>query len=116
MATWPATLPDTILKEAYSETPPDLLVRTEMDQGSAKVRRWGTGNVRPIQGQIRMTQAQVATLDTFYNTTLEGGALRFDWTHPRTGASEEFRFAAPPTYQSGGGAIWRVQVQLEVMP
>jgi hypothetical protein len=116
MPTWPSSLPDSFLRDGLSESPPDLLVRTKMDQGPDKVRRWGTANVRPIAGQQRMELTQVGILDTFYNDTLEGGALKFDWTHPRTEASVEFRFTAPPTYQPLKGNKWRTQIQLEVMP
>ncbi len=45
MATWPATLPAPALS-SLRETPPDNLIRTQMDKGPAKVRRRTTANVR----------------------------------------------------------------------
>ena len=112
---WPSTLPDNLLRQGYEEQPPDLTVRTEMEEGPDKVRRWGTGNVRPIAGQLLLDSTQAETLDDFYLNTTKSGALRWNWTHPRTGASAEFRFRERPSY-TPVGVYWRVQLQLEIMP
>ena len=42
--------------------------------------------------QMLVKRADVATLDAFYMTTLAGGTLTFDWTHPRTGAAATCAF------------------------
>lgn len=116
MATWPGTLPADFLETGFSESPPDLLIRTKMDQGPAKVRRKASAGPRPIAGSVAMKSEQVEIFDAFYVTTLMSGSIRVDWTHPRTGVTVEFRFTAVPTYQPMGGDMWRVQVELEVMP
>ncbi len=116
MADWPSTLPDTVISDAYQETPPDNLLRTPMDKGPAKLRRRTTTNVRNITCRDIYTTEQVATLDTFYVTTLQSGALAFDWEHPRTGSSVEMRFAARPTYTALSGRKYQVDYQLEIMP
>lgn len=116
MPTWPGSLPDIPLVEQFQEQPPNLLLRTEMDAGPAKVRRRATAGVRPMRGLISCTKAQVATLDTFYVTTCVGGSLAFDWTHPRTGAAVSFRFRNPPMYVPDYAESWRVSLDLEAMP
>lgn len=115
MATWPTSLPDNFLASAYSESPPDNTIRTKMDVGPPKMRRRGTAAARPIRGTLLMTDAQLATFDTFYDSTLDSGADRFDWTHPRSGSSVEFRFVSPPSY-SARGRRWVVTVDMEIMP
>lgn len=114
---WPASLPQDVLVEGYDEAMPDLALRTEMDAGPAKVRRRFTAGVRTFKVGSAMTRAQVATLDTFFVTTVQGGALSFDWTHPRTQAAATFRFTRPPrTAPEAGGQRWRVELELEIMP
>jgi hypothetical protein len=114
MATWPESLPDYLMQGGYSEKLPNNVIRTKMDIGPAKMRRRSTAAPRPIMGQMHMSKAQVATFDTFYETTLLSGSLRFDWVNPRTQTSKEFRFLEPPIY-SAMGQDYVVSLKLEQM-
>jgi hypothetical protein len=87
-----------------------------MDAGPAKIRRRITDNVRPLQFEMHLTDAQVTILDDFFVTSLSGGVSRFDWTHPRTGESEEFRFVERPIYKAMTDGYWLVNIKLEEMP
>jgi hypothetical protein len=116
VANWPSSLPPLPLAADYADTLPDTLARTQMDAGPAKVRRRTTAAVRPLTASFLFTKAQCATLQTFYEDTLAGGALAFDWILPRTGAAASLRFLAPPTFGSPSGKWWRVTCQLEVLP
>ena len=115
-ATWPSDLPDVPLVRGYEESPPDLALRTEMDTGPDKTRRRTTAGPREFAVQFRLTPAQLTTLDTFFVDTLKSGTLRFDFTHPRTGNTFEFRFVGPPSYRALDSARYRVQATLELMP
>lgn len=115
MATWPATLPAPIIN-SLKESPPDNTIRSQMDKGPAKVRRRTTANVRPLSFTLRLTPAQVATLDTFYNTTTFSGADEFDYTHPRTSAAVTARFVNPPEYSELEGVLYNCSISLEIMP
>jgi hypothetical protein len=44
----------------------------------------------------------LATFNTFYQTTLEGGTLPFDWTNgdPATDATITYRFVKRPQFRS----------------
>jgi len=111
---WPATLPAP-LTDGYGEAPPDTTLRTAMDCGPDKVRRRCTAGPRLFSLRYRLTAAQVATLDTFYNTTSGSGSEPFNWTNPRTAAACEAMFLAAPAY----GAVeheGEVDIQLEVRP
>jgi hypothetical protein len=114
---WPPSLPQSPLLDGYKEKPPKLFARAEMDAGVPKMRRRFTNAVRPVEVTFYMTQAQVETLDAFYLSTIQGGAVAFDWRHPRTGITKAWRFVAEPEYEPASGVEkWRVTCQLEVKP
>ncbi len=115
--TWPASLPQRVAVDGYGEGPPDTTVRSRMDAGPAKVRRRFTAGVRPLSLQLDLDGAQVETLDGFFEATLLGGALAFDWVHPRTQAAATLRFVRPPAYRPlASDAAWQAVLQLEILP
>lgn len=116
MASWPATLPDQPLQNGYKESPPNLVIRTEMDAGPAKVRRAMTSNVRQISCHMILTSEQLDTFEDFFIDDCASGATRFTWTHPRTGTSADFRFVGQPVYEPLSGTDWDVTFELELMP
>lgn len=116
MATWPATLPQAPLADGYQEAPHDATIRTAMDVGPAKLRRRSTVEGADLRMLFVLSSSQVSDLDTFYSSTLSGGVDAFDWTDPRLGTSESYRFAARPAPQFLGGDWWRVELQLERLP
>lgn len=113
---YPAGLPQVLADRDYREQPPDTALRTEMDQGPAKVRRRFTAGVRPVTGRLDLSEAQVEILDGFYVTDLAGGTLRFDWVNSRNRVAGELRFVGPPVYTPLGGDRWRADLSLEIMP
>ena len=116
MATWPVGVPDDPLVNGYQEQFPNTLVRTQMDAGAAKVRRRFTAGVWPMKANFPLTKTQLDTFTTFYRTTLQDGALSFDWTHPRTLATVTCRFVEPPTIEPLGASMWTVSTSIEVLP
>lgn len=116
MATWPATLPQSPLLSGFEEQPPDTRLRTQMDAGPPKTRRrWQTG-VRKLTVDLLLSKDQVAILETFIFTTLEGGSLPFDWTHPRTGASTSFMLESIPKYSAVTHSLFQTSLSLEILP
>jgi hypothetical protein len=116
MTTWPVTLPAYPLLEGFQESVPDTTIRTDMEQGPAKVRQRTTAGVRKMSLSYLMSKTQVAALESFYLTTLQGGALAFDFTHPRSNVTVSCRFAKPPEYGSGNGNYFRVSIEMEALP
>jgi hypothetical protein len=117
MASWPAApFPQEVIETGYSETPPTGVLRTSMDAGPASVRRRSRANVRQITGTLILTISQVATLDTFYVTTINGGVDSFTWVDPKTGVAATMRFVNPPTYTSISGGMFSVKLTLENLP
>ncbi len=115
MPAWPGILPAVPLL-GHRETAPDMVVRTEMDAGPAKLRRRFTAGVRKFQVPLVLSDAQVQALDNFFVTDTAGGSLRFDYMHPRTGAVIKCRFVAPPEYDLVAPSKWRATLSLEVLP
>ena len=105
MAAWPSDLPQKPLVQGFSETPPNLLTRSPMDVGPAKVRRRSTAGVTVLQCVFRLTTTQRASLLTFWQTTLAGGSLSYTWTHPISGAGD--RLSDRRAAGFGAGGWWR---------
>jgi len=114
---WPAGLPQDVLTDGFGEQLAEVVLRTQMDAGPAKMRRRFTAGVRVFNVATSLTRTEAATFETFFGTTLLGGALAFDWVHPRTLATVAFRFRKAPTLRPEPGAkLWRAEMELEVLP
>lgn len=116
MPSWPVSLPASPLAEGFSETPPATSLRTEMDQGPAKMRQRTTAGVGRLGFSLLLSLAQVQILDEFFRNDTKGGSLSFSFAHPRGGAAITCRFIEPPRYQAATGAWFRAQLSLEVLP
>ena len=101
-----------ILRDGYSETPPERTIRTSMDVGPAKVRRRTCAAVSRIGFTLWLTNEE---WDTLYNFYLNNDALVFNFVHPRTGQTVKARFTDVPE-GSFNQTMWDVSVRLEIMP
>jgi hypothetical protein len=116
MTSWPDTLPAYPLLDGFHETVPNTVIRTDMEQGPAKVRLRTTAAIRAMSLAYLMSKTQVTALETFYLATLQGGALLFDFMHPRSNATVSCRFVKPPEYATSNGNFFKVALELEVLP
>lgn len=117
MPTWPATLPEYVLADGYTEAAPNNAIRSEMEIGPAKVRRRTTATPTPVTCQIRITPAQRADLLMFFETDTASGSLAWDWVHPVTRAAAVFRFTAPPSMTATArGTAFIAALELEILP
>jgi hypothetical protein len=120
-AVWPATLPPP-RTASLRERLPDLTVRSRMSVGPDKVRRRASVGTRQFDVELDITATQVATLEAFYLTTLEGGALTFEWKDHRTGDAIDYRFLGPPQMyprkprKADHSEPWRASFSIEVIP
>lgn len=112
---WPATLPTKPLQEGYSEQMPDMRLKSSMDKGPGKLRRKSAALPWPMDVRMLLSGEQVEYLTTFVDDTLQGGTLRFSFTHPRTGAEVEVRFNEMPKI-TPSGMKWLADFKLEVLP
>ena len=95
---FPAGLYGFILKNGFSEAPPNNLLRTSMDAGPAKVRRRATSGVRVYNLKMFFSSTNLAIFETFLTTTSKNGSLAFDFRNPRTKVETDFRFVNQPRY------------------
>ena len=113
---WPGTLPEELFVSGYGQAFPDITIKSNVDAGPAKVRRRFTAGVSPVTGTMIMTAAQLVILDTFFNTTLLGGSLRFSWTKPPAhSVACEMRFTEVPSWTKVEGD-YEVSLSFEVLP
>ncbi len=78
---WPATLPQSLHIDT-EHTGQSGFAATPMDQGAARRRRRfssAIAELRPPKYSTKLTSAQKATLISFYESTLQNGALGFFW-------------------------------------
>lgn len=110
MVAWPSDIP--VSKDNYTEEPPNNVIRSDMGVGPAKIRRRTILNVRNVGFTLCLTSSQFTTFDAFY---LANDATAFDFTNPRTNLSVRARFRSAPSY-SFDETMWRVNVELEILP
>ncbi len=113
---WPVTVPPLTEVENLKETISERSIRSTMDAGPAKVRFNSNAIPDKLTFSQTLTTSQVNDLETFYITTLNGGAVTFDDLHPRLLITKTLRFTEPPSWEHVGGPLWRSQISLEVMP
>lgn len=91
MPTWPATLPQTLLRTLTRKRQPGK-IRSQMDTGPVKQRTRFTATTKMFDASLIMTGAQLTTFYTFYEDDLGHGALSFTWVDPITDAAATLRF------------------------
>ena len=114
--TWPtaSSFPEAPLLSGNEEAMPDTVIRTDMEVGPPKVRQRSTAGYSTGSYMFHMTATNILALETFYKTTCSGGAEEFEWAHPRTGDTEDWRFTAPPTWTQLKNALYLVSIQVEM--
>lgn len=114
--TFPSTLQDKVNVAGFSHSIGDTIIRSEVDVGLAKVRRRYTKGIDMFETSIDLDIDDYNTLYNFYNTTLNGGTLTFNYENPLTQTTSEFRFKGPPQITPLGGRYFRVNMSWEEMP
>lgn len=110
---WPVTLPQSPLAGTFAEQGQDNVIRGPAEPGAEGQRRARfTARAKTVSFAMNMTAAQLATLETFYNTTLGYGVSRFEFEDPVTGATKEFAFMEPYQVQHVAADIFRVSLSL----
>lgn len=114
---WPASLPPRpAVRGRYEESPPDVLIRTQMEVGPPKVRRRFTAGIRPIACTVRLTTDQKHALDDFFVEDLNYGVEKFSWVHPTRGTPAVYQFRRPPVFTVLDQGIWEAALELDLWP
>ena len=91
-AAWPSTLPQCPNLNDFSEERQPNTIAFAPDVGTPKMRRRSTAVSTKTTVAFRMTTAQRAAFNTFYETTIVDGTLPFTWAHPITKVSYTWVF------------------------
>jgi len=135
---WPSQLPQRVLRDGYSETLRDGVLRSKTDSGVGKVRRKYSSAAMPVSATISLYYAQKVILERFWEDDVKNGSLPFsmpDQTHDGQPLLDEngdpvldefddpvlisaswlVLFAAPPVIVPRG-PIFSASLQLSVLP
>src|SRR5690348_5394581 len=113
---WPDALPQCPLISGYDETPPDTVLRTQMDAGPAKTRQRFSTGVRVVNWAMVLTLSETEILDDFFTGTTYGGSLSFMMIDPRTKVDQAWRFQGPPKYTALSGDKFSTKMVIEMLP
>jgi len=112
---WPLTLPPLSQAEGMSGKLGERMLEQQNDEGPPTRRFKTDAAYDSFSFTMLMTTSQVNDLETFYVTTLKGGASSFDDTHPRLNVTKTF-FMKAPTWTHKSGPLWTASIELEVKP
>ena len=115
MASWPTTLPLAEV-DGYGIQPQAAFIRTDMDQGPTRQRRRFTTAPTHYSVKWLLTEAQLATFESWYEGPADAGAGWFSITL-RNGQglqSVDARFTQPWQATMLGGHHYEVTATLEV--
>lgn len=113
---WPSGLPQYVLQSGYREEKQDQVLRSNMEGGATKSRRRFTARFDLIDVRMRMSSEQAAQFENFYETTLKGGALNFDWIHPRRRTVKAMQIIGKVSISAADGDNFDVAFKVEIKP
>lgn len=114
---WPATLPQKVLSEGFSQTLGDGRTRVQPDAGPALARRRSTAVPTQMPCRIDVDDDQWEDLLEFGQDTLLGWSLPFTFPDPGGGSDLLVRFAdGLPSRSEVVPGLWRVSLSLEILP
>lgn len=90
--TWPVSLPISPLLASYSESHSTLVTSVTTGNKSLLIRKNSSRALDRLNVSFNFTRAQVDYFLTFFYDTLSGGALRFQFIHPRKLSEIEVSF------------------------
>jgi hypothetical protein len=115
---WPTTLPQALLLNGASKGIGDGLLEYQPETGPSMTRRRSSAVMRPLVGAVILTDAQIATFEAFFYTTILTGSLPFNFPDPISGATLLVKFTKQnlPAYSPLGGNNYQLSLNLMVLP
>lgn len=95
---WPSSLPLAPLIDAYNEAFPSLMANVTTGNKSLLLRKMASRSQITLDISFNLTEEQATIFEEFFYLTLDGGSLRFTFTHPRKKTEIEVSFS--PTQQT----------------
>jgi len=94
---WPATLPQCPALNSWNETTQTNLIQFKPEVGPQKIRRKTVQKNWLGTAEFKLSNAQLATFKSFYETALQDGTLPFVWPHPVNKTSYTWTFVPSET-------------------
>lgn len=92
----------------------DNMLRSQMENGIVQTRPKFTRTKDGWELEWKaMSNTDHSTFVTFFETTLSNGALSFNWTHPITNVTKEYRIEAPPEESNYDLTWWTVSFTIK---
>lgn len=117
MADYPITLPAPLLAD-YDISAADAYIRTQMETGIARQRRRFMARPFDVSVSFVFVGTQMATFNTFYETTLAGGTAWFSMELDFGNGPQTFtqvRFKEKLRFKKMADQTWQVSSKLEVI-
>lgn len=117
MPTWPASLPQFVLRGGYAEGFKTTVVRSPTDSGRTKRRQRFINGPEALDVVVPLNNAQILTFKQFYEDDLGNGALSFTFPHPRleTDVTVVFR-EDPEPLTPEGATTYLLSMKLDILP
>ena len=117
---WPTSLPDCPVVDDYSEKPGNNVLESSMDAGPTKTRLRFTAVARPFPLTYILEASQVPTFRTFFDETIQYGALPFTIPHPTLRTPITVLLIGDEKYDlsplGSGTSYWQLSLNLEIQP
>lgn len=116
MATWPSGVPYAPHKDSLRVKPSRDPLRTEMEDGPARLRPSSTLNVGTLNFQILMSSTELSTFASWFKTTIVQGTAAFTMSVWIAGSftNKTCRFVSPYQITGSSDGMHQVQVEIEV--
>lgn len=115
---WPTSLQDCLNGGSWTESPVDTAIRNDPSTGPNKSRQRYTQPERTITGTIWLKGVdQYNTFKDFFDLSLQGGILEFDFEHPITKVLTTYVFNEPYAINNQfGGDVYPVSMKWKEQP
>ena len=111
MNVWP-TAASRILRDGYTESPPDRIIEFRTDTGPRKTRVRTNSNSGMLEFAVLLSPSELATFKAFFNAN---AGLRFEFPDPFGGDTMIVKFMEKPTWVTDS-LNFIATVKLEVLP
>lgn len=119
MQSWPAILPQCVLRDGFKITPTANVVRSKTAVGPGKVRARASFAPIKVPPSVIVSRYEYEQLVLFWRDDLESGSLRFLWPFLDgiIGGNRSYAYQFDAPFQATPyGQDWKVDMQLSAWP
>lgn len=115
---WPSNLPQAFQINGFTESEGDGLIEYAPDIGPSIVRLGTSAVMRPMVGNMMVSDVQLSSFRTFFETTILRGSLPFSFPDQTRAGTLLVKFTKqnPPGWVCLGGPTYQLNLALMVMP